>query len=82
MGGGKRSVFRERDPESIQHFYEEESDDNRPVSPFRERDKARLQASHALVSSYGGLNSDRSRYVQIASKLHSWYEQLFNSYCV
>ncbi|XP_073993406.1 uncharacterized protein isoform X3 [Rhodnius prolixus] len=62
MGGGKRSVFRERDPESIQHFYEEESDDNRPVSPFRERDKARLQASHALVSSYGGLNSDRSRY--------------------
>lgn len=62
IGGAKRSVFRERDPESVQHFYEEESEDNRPVSPFRERDKARLQAAHGLVSNYGGLNSDRSRY--------------------
>ncbi|KAK9505832.1 hypothetical protein O3M35_009805 [Rhynocoris fuscipes] len=62
IGGNKRSVFRERDPEGTQRFYEEENDENRPVSPFRERDKARLQAAHALVSNYGGLNFDRSRY--------------------
>ncbi|XP_014256150.1 uncharacterized protein LOC106670383 [Cimex lectularius] len=53
----RSSVFRERDPEGIQRLFEE---DDAPVmpSPFRERDKTRIQNAHSLVRNYGGLNVD------------------------